>query len=154
MIDFPIRLFPFRTVSPPRRIALQWWVLLFTLVYALPGLVGHDPWKQDETYAASIINHIKQTEDWIVPYSAGLPFMEKPPLYFLVAEESAEIFSPWLPLHDGARLANAAWMLIVFACLGLSAKRAWPRRAYSDAGAVLVLIACAGLVVQAHLLIV
>ncbi len=128
--------------------------MLLAIAYVLLGLVGHDPWKQDETYVTSIIDHLRHTEDWIVPRSAGLPFLEKPPLYFLVAEASADVFSPWLEVHDGARLANALWMVIVFGCLGLAARRAWPRSSEPAAGAVVALIASIGLVLQAHLLVV
>src|ERR1700688_2519855 len=84
------------------------WTAIVALcaIYVIVGLTGHDPWKQDETYVTSIVNHISKTEDWIVPHSAGRPFLEKPPLYYLVAEEFSDALAPWLPLHDGARLSN------------------------------------------------
>ena len=56
-------------------------VVAVVLLYVLVGLVGHDPWKQDDTYVTSIISHIDHTEDRVVLQSAGRPFMEKPPLY-------------------------------------------------------------------------
>src|SRR5438128_1958173 len=56
-----------------------------------------------------------QAEDWIGPHSAGVPFVEKPPLYFLVAEEAADLLAPWLPLHDAARRTSVFRMVI---CLG------------------------------------
>src|SRR5438128_7973522 len=129
-------------------------LLLLSLIYLLPGLVGHDPWKQDETYVTSIIYHLAQTEDWIVPHSAGVPFVEKPPLYFLVAEEAADLLAPWLPLHDAARLVNVLWMLIVLGCLALAAAHTWPQAANPSAAAVLTLLSCIGLVVDGHLLVV
>jgi hypothetical protein len=51
----------------------QFLLLLLAAVYVFPGLVGHDPWKQDETYVTSIVAHLERTHDWIVPRSAGLP---------------------------------------------------------------------------------
>ena len=154
MLDYPI---PFAAASQTARskhVTLDVLVVVLAIAYVLPGLVGHDPWKQDETYITSIIDHLRHTDDWVVPHSAGLPFLEKPPLYFLVAAESADIFSPWLEAHDGARLANALWMGIVLGCLAIAAKRAWPRSSQPVAGAVLTLIACVGLLLQAHLLVV
>ncbi|HKW79577.1 MAG TPA: glycosyltransferase family 39 protein [Casimicrobiaceae bacterium] len=137
--------------------AVRWrWLLLplAVAIYVFPGLIGHDPWKQDETYVTSIIAHLERTHDWIVPRSAGLPFLEKPPLYFAVAEASADLFEGRLALHDAARLANALWMAITFGSVALAARRSWPDRAYAPSAAVLTLIACLGLVLQAHLLVV
>ncbi len=129
-------------------------VLVLAVLYVVPGLVGHDPWKQDETYVTSIVHHIAQTGDWVVPASAGQPFMEKPPLYYVVAARTAEAFSPWLELHDGARLSNVLWLLIVFGSLALAARRAWPKATHPGSAALLTLIACVGLVIDAHLLLV
>ncbi|HET9320947.1 MAG TPA: hypothetical protein VFO27_14265 [Bryobacteraceae bacterium] len=127
---------------------------LAAAIYVFPGLVGHDPWKQDETYVTSIVAHLERTHDWIVPRSAGLPFLEKPPLYFAVGEVATDLFQPWLPVHDAARLANALWMAIVFGCVVLAAGRAWPREEHTGVAAVLTLMACIGLLLQAHLLVV
>jgi len=82
--------------SLSRRALLRLRVFLLAVLYVVPGLVGHDPWKQDETYATSIVHHIAQTGDWVVPTSAGQPFVERPPLYYLVATATAKVFSPWL----------------------------------------------------------
>ncbi len=51
-------------------------VILLALAYLLPGLVGHDPWKQDETYIFGIVHHAVQTGEWVIPMMAGEPFME------------------------------------------------------------------------------
>jgi 4-amino-4-deoxy-L-arabinose transferase-like glycosyltransferase len=81
-----------------------------------------------------------------------LPFVEKPPLYFSMAEASADLFADWLPLHDAARLANALWMAIVFGCVVLAARRSWVGTANAGTAAMLVLMASFGLVLPAHLL--
>src|SRR5665647_2194034 len=47
--------------------------------YLLPGLIGHDPWKQHETYIADILRNMLDTGNALVPTMAGEPFMEKPP---------------------------------------------------------------------------
>jgi hypothetical protein len=44
-----------------------------------------------------------QSGDWLVPTLAGEPFMDKPPLFYWTAALFAKLFSPLLPLHDGAR---------------------------------------------------
>src|SRR5260364_311277 len=58
---------------------------------------------------------------WGIPVNAGQPFMEKPPLYAWVAAGFARLFSPWLPLHDGARLASAFFSALT---LGFAARTA------------------------------
>ena len=53
------------------------WLFVAALICApLPGVLGHDPWKQDETYTFGIIQHMLETGDFVVPTNAGLPFME------------------------------------------------------------------------------
>ncbi len=125
--------------------------LVLVAFFLILGLVGHDPWKQDETYVFGIIQHLLDTGDWIVPQVAGEPFMEKPPLYYWVAAAFAWICSPWLQLHDGARLATGFFMALTSASLGWSARHWWGNGAgrYS----VLVLLGCLGTVFYSHLML-
>jgi 4-amino-4-deoxy-L-arabinose transferase-like glycosyltransferase len=129
-------------------------VAILALAYVLPGLVGHDPWKQDETYVTGIVYDQSLSENWIVPRSAGAPFLEKPPLYYLVAEESADALRGVLPLHDAARLTNVFWMAIVIGCVGFAARLSWPRQPLADVTAVLLLLCCPGLLIPSHMLVV
>jgi 4-amino-4-deoxy-L-arabinose transferase-like glycosyltransferase len=98
------------------------WLLALALcaiaiLYFGPGIMGHDPWKQDETYSFGIVQSLLHGTDWIVPVNAGQPFMEKPPLYYWTAAGLAYALSSWLPLHDGARLASLLYGLAMFAWL-------------------------------------
>lgn len=135
----------------PRHVALWLLVAVLTL-YLLPGLVGHDPWKPDEGYVFDITYHIIRTGHWIIPRLAGQPFMEKPPLYYLVAAGFAKAFSPWLPLHDGARLASGLFMALSVLWLALAARKVWGN--HSAASAALALVACLGLIQEAHFMVV
>jgi 4-amino-4-deoxy-L-arabinose transferase-like glycosyltransferase len=133
---------------------LDWsWIALLLVLgtYLLPGLIGHDPWKQDETYIFGIIHHLLLSGDWVVPMMAGEPFMEKPPLYYWVAALTAKGFSPWLPLHDGARLATGIFMAATYAAIAW-AGRQWWGRGYGRY-AVLSMIACVGLVFHSHMML-
>ena len=84
--------------------------IALVLAYLLPGLIGHDPWKQDETYIFGIIQHLLETGDWVVPTLAGEPFMEKPPLFYWLAAGLAHLcrhhergllilVNPQVPVH-------------------------------------------------------
>ena len=84
---------------------------IFILIFLLAGVLGHDPWKQDETYSFGIIYHFLQNHEWLIPFNDGSPFMEKPPLYYWTAVIFCKIF--WfLPLHDAARLTSSFYMII------------------------------------------
>ncbi len=128
------------------------WTLALTILlcgaFLLPGLTGHDPWKQDETYIVGVMYRFLQTGDWVVPSLAGQPFMEKPPLYYVTAALFARAFSPWLPLCDGARLANAFFMGLTLVFTGLAGHELWGR-GYGRTS-VLLLIGCIGLLQNAH----
>src|SRR5260363_68292 len=82
-------------------------LVLAALAYLVPGILGHDPWKQDETYTFGTIYHRWTNGDGGIAVNSGRPFMETPALYAWVAAGFARRFSPWVPLHDGARLASA-----------------------------------------------
>ncbi|KLU37608.1 hypothetical protein AB595_06380 [Massilia sp. WF1] len=140
--------------SPPGRgrgfmlAARGWAFVCFVLVYALSGLTGHDPWKQDETYIAEIVRSMSDTGDLVVPTMAGEAFMEKPPLYYWAAVASARCLAPVLPLADGARLASGLFVLLACAALARCGRR-WRDREFGRS-AVFVLLACLGLEAYAH----
>ena len=127
------------------------WFLLLVVAYVLPGLIGHDPWKQDETYIFDILYRMLYSHDWVLPQLAGEPFMEKPPLYYWLGAALAHGLSAWLPLNDGARLASGVFMAITFIAVGLSARLAWG--AGHGRRAVLVLMSSLGLVYESHIMI-
>ena len=104
----------------------QWFVVLcVVLTYCLPGLIGHQPWKPDEGYIFAGIYHMLQSGDWVVPYLVSEPFMEKPPLYHWVAVVTAMLASPFMPLHDGARLASGVFIGVALWATALASRLAW-----------------------------
>jgi len=123
---------------------------VLAILYAIPGLIGHDPWKQDETYVFGIIYSMLKSGDWIVPMVAGEPFMEKPPLFYWTALLLAKLLSPPLPLHDAARLASGVFTLITLTCLWRSARLWWGERIAPMAP--IALMSTAGLLFHAHIM--
>ena len=85
-------------------------IAVLGLAWLLPGLIGHDPWKPDEAYTFGVVYEIIRGGSWVIPQIAGEPFVDKPTLFHLLAALSAQVFSPILPLHDGARLAAGFWL--------------------------------------------
>lgn len=119
------------------------WIAL-ACAYLLVGTIGHDPWKQDETYTFGIIQHMLETGDLIVPVNGGQPFVEKPPLYDWVAAAFAWIAHGALPLHDAARLASAFFMALALACVAHLARRASGARSVLSARVVGTVVLFAG----------
>ncbi|WP_181247972.1 ArnT family glycosyltransferase [Chromobacterium haemolyticum] len=128
-----------------------WLFLLIAVAWLLPGLIGHEPWKPDEAYTFGLVRHIAETGDWIVPTLAGEPFMEKPPLFFISAAFTMQLFGGWLSAPDAARLAAGGWMALALAGTAVSAGALYGRRA--AAWGALLLLGCLGLPMRAHQMI-
>lgn len=129
--------------------ALFLWLLC--AVWLLTGLIGHDPWKPDEAYSFGLVYHILKSGDWLVPTLAGDVFLEKPPLFYWTAAIFAKLFSFFLPLHDGARLASGFYMMVTLIFTGAAGRELFGKSAGWSAS--IILIGCMGLLIRAHLLV-
>lgn len=127
-----------------------WFLALLCFIWLATGLIGHDPWKPDEAYSFGLVYHILQSGDWLVPTLAGEPFLDKPPFFYITAAAFAKLFSPLLPLHDGARLASGFYVALTLLFVGLSGRELYGK----DRGwaAAIILTGCLGMLVNAHLL--
>jgi 4-amino-4-deoxy-L-arabinose transferase-like glycosyltransferase len=126
-------------------------LLVLLIIYVVMGLIGHDPWKADEGYVFGVIHSLLRTGDWIVPTLAGHPFMEKPPLYYLVAAGCVKLFQPWLDPVNSARLASGFFTAITLYCIGWSTRRLWGSK-YGIIGALL-LVSSIGLLQKIHYMV-
>ncbi|MBG7622298.1 glycosyl transferase [Herbaspirillum sp. AP02] len=106
------------------------WLLLVLAgaAWMLPGIFGHGPWKQDETYSFGMIHHMLTSGEYLVPTNAGRPFMEKPPLYYWTAVLLAKLLHPLLPYHEGARLASVLYNLVTLVFVARIAQMMWNQR--------------------------
>jgi len=112
---------------------LLWIVALAILcAWLLPGILGHEPWKQDETYTFGIVQHMLESGDLVVPTNAGQPFVEKPPIYNWVAASLAWMLGRYLPLHDAARLASALFAGLTVYYTARVARRATDASSWFD----------------------
>jgi len=77
--------------------------------------------------------------------------MDKPPLYYWTAALFAKLFSPLLPLHDGARLASGFYTALAMLFTGLASRKLYgENRGWA---AAVILIGCLGMLVRAHQMI-
>lgn len=133
------------------RMAILLGTLILALAYLVPGLVGHDPWKQDEAYSFGIIYNMVRTGDLVVPTLAADPFMEKPPAYYITAAGLVHLLEGILPAHDAARLTSGLYMALALWFTGLLARATWGMGAGTTA--VLLLISAIGLLINGHFMI-
>ena len=134
------------TATPAKTILF----LLLVLSWLLPGLVGHDPWKPQEAQTFGVVYSMLHDGNWLIPSLAGEPYLDKPPLYYWTAAFFAQTFSPWLALHEGARLASGFYLAlaILFATMS-GAKLFGPRFGRVSA---LIFIGSFGLLITAHMM--
>jgi 4-amino-4-deoxy-L-arabinose transferase-like glycosyltransferase len=127
------------------------WVAILVAAWVLFGLVGRDPWKADEAYTFGIVVDYLHRGDWVIPTLAGEPFVEKPPLLYIVSAAAAHLFGGLLPLHDAARLATGFFVGMALLFLGLTARELYGRG--HAAACVVILISCLGTFTRLHQLI-
>lgn len=123
-------------------------LLLLCLFWVFIGLIGHAPWKPIESHSISAVKNIIENRAIIAPLAYSQTTLETPPLYFLTAAASAQLFAPFLSMHDGARLANAFWIAIVLLMVGMSGRELWSKGVGRHA--TFIMIGTIGLVMTAH----
>jgi 4-amino-4-deoxy-L-arabinose transferase-like glycosyltransferase len=122
-------------------------VLLF-LAWQLPGVVARQPWKSDEAYTVGLVHHMAQSGDLVVPYLAGEPFMQKPPVFFITATGFVKALSPMLEEQVAARGATLLFNALTLVFIGLASRelngagKGWP--------AAVMFLACIGPLHMAH----
>ena len=139
------------TPSRLARLGAALGVLLLALAYILPGLIGRDPWGPDEALSIGIVHNMVTTGDLVVPSVAGQAILDDPPGYYIGAAKAAELLRPWLPLHDGARVATGVCVALALVFVGLMARRGWGPGA--GAAAVLALVGSLALLQYGHVLV-
>src|SRR5450432_242055 len=136
--------------SGPYRAFKQAGLVLLCVAWITLGLFGHDPWKPEDATSFGIAFDMQKRGDFIVPHLAGVAIPERPPLFHALAAASAKAFGSVLPLHDGARVANALCLAATLWLLALAGRELYGR-AYRWPP-VLVFIGCVGLWDRAHFL--
>lgn len=105
----PVRLPASATNALPR-----WGLLALGLLYILPGLIGRDPWKNEDASSFGIAWTMAHggISDWLAPNIVGLPMYGESPLTYWIGAIFIKLFG-WL-LGDplAARLSTVVFFLI------------------------------------------
>ena len=116
-------------------------------LYIFSGLIGHDPWKNDDAVTIGIVDQMLSTGNWLTPGLAGRPYPDAPLYYWLAAAGS--LVSSWLlPVHDGVRLASGVCTLLALAFILLAARELHGRE--QAPAAPLLLAGSIGFLFHAH----
>lgn len=125
-------------------------LILLCVVWVCLGLIGHHPWKPDESQSISIIKAQSSGIGLIAPVAAGQERIQNPPLYYLSGTALAKLLSPVLPMHDAARLASGVWMAFTLLLVGMLGRELWGLGAGRQT--TFIFLGSLGLIVTAHLL--
>lgn len=130
-------------------IAVPNWALILLLVaYALPGNLGHLPWRGDDVLHIGIANEMLNGGNWLVPSISGVPYLEWPPLTYWLGGVFGWLLGWLIPMHDAIRLATVAGLVAFVVFLRFAAYEIYGRDAAT--GTALLLLGSLGLLVHAH----
>ncbi len=134
----------FRGISLPPS---GWVLAILLVVYIFTGLIGHDPWKNDDAITIGIAYDIVTNGNWQILHLAGQPYPDAP-LYYWIAATTAHLFSWLLPVHDAARLASGLFTLLALEFILLAARELHGKD--DSAAAPLILAGSIGFLFHAH----
>jgi 4-amino-4-deoxy-L-arabinose transferase-like glycosyltransferase len=105
----PVRLPASATLALPR-----WALFSLCLLYILPGLIGRDPWKNDDAASFGIMWTMAHggIADWLASNIAGLPMPDEGPLAFWLGALCIKLFGGLLGDVMAARISTIAFFLL------------------------------------------
>ncbi len=127
-------------------------IILLCLLISLAGIGNHDLWTPDEPREAALALNMSRTGDWLIPSLAGEAFVEKPPLFYIVASFFLSGLGSVLGNTAALRLTSALWGLATLGMTYLIGRRLWGAR--SGLLAMLILAVMPGFVHLTHWLLV
>ncbi|GAB7126618.1 glycosyltransferase family 39 protein [Silvimonas sp. JCM 19000] len=126
-----------------------WLLLLLCLVWLIPGLIGHDPWKPAELETAAVIKHFMQGQHWTLPWYGDSAYLIHGPLYYWSAALVAwPLHKLGMEIHDAARVVTGLWMSLAMWGVGLAGRELYGRR--QGRVGVMALIGSIGLIIWGH----
>lgn len=126
----------------------NWGLILLLIAYALPGNIGHMPWRGDDVLHIGIAHGMLRSGNWLTPQIAGMPYVDWPPLTYWLGSIFGTALGWLIPVHDAIRLSTAAGLVAFVVLLRFAAYEIYGRDAAT--GTALLLLGSLGLLVHAH----
>lgn len=134
--------------SKPIQPVPNWVLYLLFFAYALPGTLGHAPWRGDDVLHIAVTSSVMREGHWLTPYLAGTPYVDWPPLTYWLGAITGKLFSWAIPLHDSIRLSMVAALAAFVWFLRQAAKEIYGQEVAS--ATVLLTLGSLGLLIPAH----
>jgi 4-amino-4-deoxy-L-arabinose transferase-like glycosyltransferase len=134
-------------------------LLILVAIWLLPGLIGHDPWKNEDAIGIGIAHQFVAHGDWLLPRLAGEPYADDGPLFYWIAAAFAKLLGGLIAQHNAVRLAAGACIALTLQFLRLAGpafdhKDRYDNDSRGDSsrgdGVMLMFMGCLGLLVHAH----
>ena len=125
-------------------------LIILCCIWICVGLIGHQPWKSNESTSISIIKSMLVGEHLIDPIAVGETVIKNPPLYYLSAATFSKVLSPILNIHDAARIVSGFWMGLTLLLTGMIGRELWG--AGIGRQTTFIMLSSIGLIATAHLL--
>ncbi|MFZ9642992.1 MAG: ArnT family glycosyltransferase, partial [Candidatus Methylopumilus sp.] len=125
-------------------------LIILCCIWICLGLVGHQPWKPNESASISIIKSMLAGEHLLDPVAVGETTIKNPPLYYLSATTFSKVLSPILNTHDAARIASGFWMALTLLLTGMIGRELWGLGMGRQT--TFIMLSSIGLITTAHLL--
>ena len=125
-------------------------LLVLCAIWLCMGLVGHAPWKPNESQSISIIQNILTQGHFVAPLAASQTVLDEPPLYYWSAAALAKLLAPLVSTHNAARITSGVWMALTLLLIGMTGRELWGRGFGRQTS--FILMGSIGLVVSAHTL--
>ena len=125
-------------------------LVVLCCIWICLGLVGHQPWKPNESTSVSIIKSMLAGEHLLDPIAVGDTVVKNPPLYYLSAATFSKILSPIWNTHDAARIVSGFWMALTLLITGMIGRELWG--AGMGRQTTFIMLSSIGLIATAHFL--
>jgi len=87
-------------------------LIVLIALLSLAGIMNHELWTPDEPREAAIALSMSRTGNFIVPELADKPFVEKPPLFYMIASSFLLAFGKIIGDTSALRLTSACFGIL------------------------------------------
>lgn len=126
----------------------NWALILMFIAYALPGNIGHAPWRGDDALHIGVAYSMLVDGNWLQPQIAGQAFYDWPPLTYWIGALTGFVLGWLIPLHDAIRMGNVLALAALVFSLRYAARELYGREAAS--AAAMLTMGSLGLLIHAH----